>query len=99
MPDENRFDPSQRPEITYPTEWSFKVIGTDEEDLRRAVTITLAVCLDRDSGERPYELALSRTSGRGNYVSLGLTLTVLSEAERDAVFTGLADCPEIRMVI
>ena len=92
-------DPHQRPEITYPTPWSFKVIGSDEQDLRRAVKITLAVCLDQDSGDRAYELGLSRTSTQGSYVSLGLTLTVLSEAERDAVFTGLADCPEIRMVI
>jgi putative lipoic acid-binding regulatory protein len=99
MPDAKRFDPSQRPVITYPAPWSFKVIGTDEEDVRRAVKITLAVCLDPASGDRPYELGLSRTSGKGNYVSLNLTLTVLSEAERDAVFTGLADCPEIRMVI
>jgi len=92
-------DPGQRPEITYPTAWSFKVIGSDEQDLRRAVKITLAVCLDQNSGDRTYELALSRTSTKGSYVSLNLSLTVLSEAERDAVFTGLADCPEIRMVI
>ncbi len=93
------FDPSQRPEITYPAPWSFKVIGTDEDDVRRAVKITLAVCLDRNSGERAYELGVSRTSAKGNYVSLELSLTVVSEAERDALFTGLADCPEIRMVI
>ena len=92
-------DGQQRPEITYPCPWSFKVIGTDEEDVRRAVKITLAVCLDRNSGEREYELGLSRRSGQGNYVSLNLTLEVLSESERDALFSGLADCPEIRMVI
>ena len=91
--------PDPRPEITYPAPWSFKVIGTDEADLRRAVKITLAVCLDPDSGDRQYALGLSRTSSQGSYVSLNLELTVLSEAERDAVFTGLADCPEIRMVI
>ena len=93
------FDPTQRPEISYPAPWSFKVIGSDEEDIRRAVKITLAVCLDRNSGDRAYELGVSRTSARGSYVSLQLDLTVVSEAERDAVFTGLAECPEIRMVI
>jgi putative lipoic acid-binding regulatory protein len=92
-------DGQQRPEITYPCPWSFKIIGTDEDDVRRAVKITLAVCLDRNSGEREFELGLSRRSGEGNYVSLNLTLEVLSESERDAVFSGLADCPEIRMVI
>ncbi len=91
--------PEQRPEITYPAPWSFKVIGTDEQDVRRAVKITLAVCLDQNSGDRAYELSLTRTSTQGSYVSLNLELTVLSDAERDAIFTGLADCPEIRMVI
>lgn len=92
-------DERQKPDITYPCPWSFKVIGTDEEDVRRAVKITLAVCLDPGSGDRPYELGLSRQSRHGNYVSLNLTLEVRSEAERDALFVGLADCPEVRMVI
>jgi putative lipoic acid-binding regulatory protein len=89
----------RQPEIQYPCPWSYKVIGTDEEDVRRAVKITLAVCLDPDSGDRPYELGLSRQSRHGSYVSLNLTLEVRSEAERNALFAGLADCPEVRMVI
>jgi len=93
------FDPRRRPEIVYPCPWSFKLIGTDEQDIRRAVTVTLAVCLDRNTGDREYELGVSRASRHGTYVSLNLTLEVLSESERDAVFAGLADCPEIRMVI
>jgi len=89
----------QRPAIEYPCPWSFKVIGMDEEEVRRAVKIMLTVCLDQDSGDRPYELGLSRNSGGGKYVSLNLTVTVNNQAERNALFAGLADCPEIRMVI
>jgi putative lipoic acid-binding regulatory protein len=92
-------DPDRRPVVNYPTPWSYTVIGTDEADVRRAVTVTLAVSLDPAGGERDYALQRSRTSSRGNYVSLNLSLTVISESERDAIFTGLADCPEIRLVI
>ena len=92
-------DLNERPEITYPCPWTYKVIGTDENALRRAVKIMLTVCLDQDSGERAWELSRSRTSGQGKYVSLNLTLTVNSEQERDALYAGLKDCPEIVMVI
>jgi putative lipoic acid-binding regulatory protein len=88
-----------RPEIEYPCPWSYKVIGRDEDDVRRAVKVTLEVCLDRGSGDRAWELSRSRTSDKGSYVSLNLSLTVNSEEERDALYAGLKDCPEIVMVI
>lgn len=85
--------------LEYPCPWTYKVVGSDEEELRRAVKVMLNVCLDNDSGDRPYELGLSRTSDGGKYVSLNLTLEVRSERERDALYTGLKDCPEVRMVL
>lgn len=92
-------DPHGKPEITYPCPWTYKVIGKDEDDLRRAVKVMLTVCLDRDSGDRAWELSRSRTSGGGKYVSLTLTLTVVGKEERNALYAGLKDCPEIVMVI
>jgi putative lipoic acid-binding regulatory protein len=92
-------DMNRRPEIAYPCPWTYKVIGRVEADVRRAVKVMLSVCLDRDSGDRAWELARSRTSGQGTYVSLNLSLTVNSEQERDALHAGLRDCPEIMMVI
>ena len=87
------------PVVEYPCAWTYKVVGVDEDDLRRAVKVMLTVCLDRDSGERPYELGLSRTSSGGKYVSLNLTLEVRSEEERNALHAGLKDCPEVVMVL
>ena len=92
-------DPVGRPDITYPCPWTYKVVGTDEDDLCRAVKVMLEVCLDPGSGERAYELGVSRTSRRGRYVSLQLTLEVASEQERNALYAGLKDCPEVRMVL
>ncbi|RKZ17391.1 DUF493 domain-containing protein [bacterium] len=92
-------DPAAKPEISYPCPWTFKVVGTNEDDLRRAVKVMLEVCLDPGSGERDFELGLSRTSSGGKYLSLNLTLEVTSEEERDALYAGLKDCPEVLMVL
>jgi putative lipoic acid-binding regulatory protein len=87
-----------KPAIDYPCRWTYKVVGTDEEDLRRAVKVMLGVCLDR-GGDRTFELGISRTSSAGTYTSLNLTLEVASEEERNALYAGLKDCPEVRMVL
>ncbi len=92
-------DPTDQPLIDYPCPWTFKVIGPVEDDLRRAVKVMLTVCLDRDSGERDFELGVSRASRGGKYVSMSLTVSVNSEAERNALYAGLKDCPEIVMVL
>ncbi|HPF69043.1 MAG TPA: DUF493 domain-containing protein [Candidatus Krumholzibacteria bacterium] len=93
------FDPGQRPDIRYPTPWSFKVIGDDEAAVRRAVETTLAERLECGAAERPWDLSTSRTSRGGRYVSLLLSLTVVSEDERNALFAGLAGHPAVRIVI
>ena len=43
---------ADRPLLAYPLDWTYKLVGTDEQDLRRAVKVMLSVCLDRDSGDR-----------------------------------------------
>ena len=92
-------DSTGKPAITYPCPWTYKVVGTDEDDLRRAVKVMLEVCLDTGSGERGFELGVSRTSSGGRYVSLKLTLEITSEQERNALYAGLKDCPEVKMVL
>ena len=88
-----------KPTIQYPCRWDFKVIGAAEETLRAAVSECLEGCLGPDGGNRDFEFGGARTSSEGRYVSLALTLTVLDEAERNAVFSSLADRPEIRLVL
>ena len=90
---------NDKPQISYPCQWGFKIIGTDEEAVREAVKACLAGCFNRDSGDRPYQLEFSRASGKGKYVSLTLTLEVRHEQERNNLFRALTDRPEIRLVI
>jgi putative lipoic acid-binding regulatory protein len=90
---------NQRPVVEYPCPWGYKVIGPEEKSLREAVKECLDTCLNSNTGDRDYELGLSRSSKGGKYVSLSLNLTVQDEAERDAIFTALKNRPEIVMVI
>jgi len=59
----------------------------------------METCLNPNSGDREFELGMSRTSKGGKYISLSLNLTVKDEAERDAIFKALTNRPEIVMVI
>lgn len=88
----------KKPKITYPCRWGFKVIGLQEEALRRAVPECLAGCLGA-AAVRPWQLDYSRASAQGKYVSLTLNLEVRSEKERDGLFAALAAHPDVRMVI
>jgi putative lipoic acid-binding regulatory protein len=90
---------NSKPVVEYPCLWGYKIIGLEENLLRGAVKECLDTCLQPNSGDREFELGLSRSSKGGKYVSLSLNLTVQDEAERDAIFTALTNRSEIVMVI
>lgn len=90
---------SQKPKIEYPCQWGYKVIGDDEETVHQAIRDCLSQCFEPGEEQRPVEIGASRTSGGGKYVSVGLSVEVMNEEERNIVFQALADRPEIKMVI
>ncbi len=94
---------NQKPTIEYPCQWGFKVIGNDEETVRAAISECLEECIrgfaEDQAEDRPVEFGDSRTSGGGKYVSVGLTVEVMSEVERNVIFRALADRPEVKMVL
>ena len=90
---------NRKPVVNYPCPWGYKVIGAEEKPLRAAVKKCLDTCLNPNSGDREFELGLSRSSKGGKYVSLSLNLTVQDEKERDAIFAALSSRPEVLMVI
>jgi len=89
----------QKPVVEYPCLWGYKVIGAEEETIRGAVKQCMDTCLNPNTGDRQFELGMSRSSKGGKYISLSLNLTVQDESERDAIFTALTNRPEIVMVI
>ncbi len=80
-----------KPEITYPCEWHYRIIGTVEGPMRKAAE---SVALGKQ-----YKLIASNQSSGGKYLSLQLTVLVENESERIAIFDALKNHPEIKMVL
>lgn len=81
----------RRPEIEYPAEWTYTLIGVSEGLVRDAVLEIL--------GERQHELSPSHTSSKGTYHSMSLVVEVRSEADRLGLFDSLRNHPHLRFVL
>jgi uncharacterized protein len=79
------------PEIDYPCDWSYRIIGTAESAIRALVAELV--------GEAAHALEASRVSSRGNYVSVRLTVAVVDDEHRLAIFRGLRDADCVQMVL
>ena len=80
-----------KPEIVYPASWGYRIGGTSEEEIRAHVLAFLA--------DVEHELVLGRESSGGKYVSLNLTLLVVDEVQRLAIYEHLRTHDAIRFVI
>ena len=83
-------DSNQRPEITYPCEWSYKIIGNNIDKILEAIEIAV-------SGLK-YDVTPSNISKNGNYYSLNLKLTVPNEVVRDLIYQKLDSSESIKIV-
>ena len=78
-------------EITYPCEWIFKIIGTDEKLLCSAV--------DSIVKNRFCQISHSKKSKTEKYISLNVKLTLLSEEEKDSFYTEFSKHKDIKLVL
>lgn len=81
----------RKPDIDYPTEWQYKIIGSDVNEMLSAVAESIKG-LD-------YEISPSNVSKNEKYFSLNVSLIVPSEVVRDIIFQNLAKHPAIKIVI
>ncbi len=81
----------RKPKITYPCEWVYKVIGTDETGLRSSIA--------RVFEGRTVSVSVSNRSRGGRYVSLDVELVVLNEGDRTLFYDALKEEPGIRIVL
>ena len=84
-------DLNQKPEITYPCAWEYRIIGKDHT--------ALTGCVKEIMGDKHHILTLSNQSTKGTFVSLSLTLTVESEQERLGLFQNLSGAREILYIL
>lgn len=84
-------DESQKVAFSYPCEWTYKVIGYREPDIRQAISEIVT--------DKAFEVAFSNKSSTQKYVSLNLDLVLESEDEREAIYMALKQHPAIKMVL
>jgi len=82
---------NNRPEISYPTKWEYKIIGSNIDEMVNAVE-SIARGLE-------YDLTPSNISKKGKYFSLNLLVLVSSESIRDKIFQELTKHPAIKFVV
>ena len=80
-----------KPEIKYPCEWEYSVIGANEVAMRDAVAQVF--------WGKEYSVEFSKKSKAGKYVSLCVKTKVTDEEERNKQCALLAKHPAIKMVL
>lgn len=81
----------RKPEIKYPTNWEYKIIGSNVDDMLKAVE-EIIIGLE-------YQVTPSNISRHGKYFSLNITVIVPSEILRDIIFQKFTRHPHIKFVI
>lgn len=82
---------SRKPDINYPCNWDYKIIGTDLDQMIEAIELIVE--------GMDYKISSSNVSTQGNYFSLNLTVFVNSEIIRDIIFSKLVESKFIRFVL
>lgn len=81
----------RKPDIDYPCNWVYKVIGEDPRILEELIITACAPA--------SVEITPSHTSSGGKYHSLNASLTVENEAMRLQIYDLLKEHPAVRYVL
>ena len=81
----------ERPDIEYPCEWGYKLIGINKAELE--------ACVFDIVGERAYITKGGNTSSKGKFHSLNMKCKVSSQKDRDAIFKAFSEHSAVKMVI
>lgn len=81
----------EKPEISYPCTWVYKVIGEDHTLLR---DIIVAAC-----SPLPVTVSRSHSSSKGKYHSLNAELLVPDENSRLQIYESLKNNPAVKIVL
>jgi len=80
-----------KPQIEYPTQWGFKLIGRDKDALHKAIKEVM--------GEREHLCHYGNPSKNGKFHSYNASCEVPSQEERDRLFKAFQDHGDVEMVI
>lgn len=81
----------EKPEIEYPCDWVYKVIGEDPEVMKELI---ITACAPAE-----VEIAHSHTSSKGKYHSLNASLVLEDEEQRLQIYELLKNHPAVKVVL
>ena len=81
----------KKPIIDYPCVWPYRIIGRDEQLLRKALSNAV--------GDKGHRISLANKSSGGKYQSLNAEVTVQSEEEKVDILERLRKDPDVVVVI
>jgi len=82
---------NQMAEISYPREWTFKIIGLDELKMREATA-----CIAEG---KSCTILHSKTSTKGKYISLNIKLMIFSSEENHDLYYKFNTHNDIKFVL
>ena len=81
----------EKPEVAYPCQWEYKLIGQDEELMRHAAAEVLA--------DKEHAITPSHQSRTGKYCSILIKVTVVDEDARLSIYDALKGHRDIIMIL
>ena len=81
----------EKPDIEYPTEWGFKLIGKDKD--------ALLACIKEVMGDREHACHIGNASKTGKFHSYNARCEVETEEDRDRIFSYFQEHDDVKMVI
>ncbi|MCF6244323.1 MAG: DUF493 domain-containing protein [Sulfurovum sp.] len=80
-----------KPDIEYPTNWGFKIIGRDKNKLLS--------CIKEIMREKEHVCSIGNISKTGKFTTYNTSCIVMNEEERNKIFKYFEDHDDIDMVI
>lgn len=74
-------DRKEKLELTYPTSWTYKLIGYEKKAIQKAIHDVIV--------KREHDLTHSNSSKTGKYISMNLNLVLQNDDERIFIYEAL----------
>jgi len=81
----------EKPQIDYPTQWGFKIIGKDRDALH--------ACIKEVMGQKEHLCSFGNTTSGGKFHSYNASCVVETQEERDRLFGEFQKHSDVKMVI
>ena len=84
-------DKKNKLHLKYPCAWVYKIIGTDQDEMKSAVYEIIR--------DRPCSINFSRSSENAKYHCLNVEITVESESHRQIIYESLKSHRAIKIIL